>query len=157
VLSGPRKPRVSIKGSAAVDTLFSQVAAQQAAEATAKQVFQSVSRVLGLAEAQRIFGELAAQPPKRLQEELSRCSLLHAYILFRRKGWPLKKVARHLAEINKTLPIASKYGTRGYTEGAIFDQLYNLLWRRPPKQPSPLLRSLMEEASELPPLRRRKS
>jgi hypothetical protein len=123
------------------------------AEAAAKRLYQSIGRQLGWTEAQRIFGALAMPPPKKEMEEIRNCCLLQTYIQHR---WPVEKLARHLVELNKTLLPQIRYGSRGgaggnpITQKGLEKQLWRLLEKRPRKQTSPLLRSLIEEANKLP-------
>ena len=112
-------------------------------------LFQDISRGLGIEVARQIFVAIATPSTQRKREEWSRCFLLTLYILCRRQyDWPLKTVASFFAKINKEE--GWTIGVRNHTEGAIYEELRNLLGKRPPKNPSPILRDLIEEAKKLP-------
>jgi hypothetical protein len=138
-------------GSAASD-LFDPAIRRKTAESVAREVFRDISKLSGQEEAQRIFGELATPPSAKMREELKKIELLTQYIIYRKKGWSVQRLARHLAESNKTGSYAYgvRGGYRGITNEAIEAELRNLLGKRPPKHPSPLLGTLMKEARSLP-------
>jgi hypothetical protein len=87
--------------------------------AWAKQVFQKISKLLGRAEAERIFLALATPLSKKEMEEFKNCELLQFYD---DTGWPVQKVAKHLAKANQTLPAAERYGTRGGDDRKLITQ-----------------------------------
>ena len=121
--------------------------------AWAKQVFQRISKLLGRAEAQRIFLALATPPSKAEAEELRNCELLQMYIV---RGWPIQKLAKHVAKINKTLPANERFGTRGGSDDEkimqdrIDKQLRRLLKNGPPKDARSALRIFIDQARALP-------
>jgi hypothetical protein len=140
------------------------------AKVIADRAFQAISRGRGIDEAQEIFRERAPQLSKEQEEEFKKCVLLNYYIILRTHyGLNLQKVARHLAKnASELVRIRSSKGRKrrkaaliSYAgkqsaddpikaEVAIAKELGRLLGKRPPRNPSPWRRMLMDEAKKLP-------
>jgi 2-iminoacetate synthase ThiH len=152
-----------------IDLLGDGKSVQETARAAAKDIFRRITRLLGLAEAQRIFSDLATPTPKKVIEEMNNHLLLQAYIDY--GGGEIAPLARHLLKRGKT--IGMDFSTRGARpineakrkkqlkdgveikpETGIAKQLQRLLGKGPPKNASPALRMLVEEARQLPRSRR---
>jgi hypothetical protein len=133
------------------------------AKRVAKNVFQSILRLLGIAEAKRIFSDLAWQPSKTEIEEMNNILLLQTYI--DKGGGEVDPLARYLFKRGKTIgvdflprgskPINEAKRKKQLKEGVeikpwagIAKQLYRLLGKCP-KDASPVHRALFEEARKL--------
>ena len=126
---------------------------QSQARDMAKQCFRSISKILGIAEAQRIFLAIATPPSKALREDFRNSNLL---TLFISKKWPIQRFAKYIAK----LPTADFFVTRGgisdeeKTEARIQRQITRLLKNKPAKGASLHLLILIDEARKLPRLPR---
>jgi hypothetical protein len=101
------------------------------AEVKAKQLFQTIARDVGNATALRIFRDLGGfrefAASSRQSEAEQNNTLLEAFDSY---GWPVQKLARHLAALNRLYGYAI-YGTRfGHTAASIDRQLRRLLKKR---------------------------
>jgi 2-iminoacetate synthase ThiH len=147
-----------------IDLLGDGKSVQETARAAAKNIFRRITRLLGLAEAQRIFSDLATPTPKKVIEEMNNHLLLQAYIDY--GGGEIAPLTRHLLKRGKT--IGMDFSTRGARpineakrkkqlkegveikpETGIAKQLKRLL-DKCPKNASPARRALFEEARKLP-------
>jgi hypothetical protein len=148
----PASEKMSPQMGAAASDLLDPAIKRKTAESVARKAFRDISKLLGQEEAQRIFSELATPPSAKMREEFKKIELLTQYIMYRKKGMAGPKSGAHLAEINKRgfSSYGVRGGYRGITNEAIEAELRNLLGKRPPKHPSPLLGTLMKEARSLP-------
>jgi len=118
------------------------------AKIAVNQLYHAISRGLGIDVARQLFVEIATPSTQREQDEWSRCYLLTAYIHLRQQnGCSHKDAVHELAELNKNQGYT--IGVRRHTESAIHEAVRELLGKRPPKNASPFLLKLMEEAKKL--------
>jgi hypothetical protein len=114
----------------------------------ARKLFEEIEGEIGSELARQLFGELAAsgvQRQKRTAEEYNNMLLLGLYI---KAKWPVQRLARKLAELNRTFPGKFKFGGRGYGSdaAAIEKQLSRLLRKNPAEEASIIMRMFLTDA-----------
>jgi hypothetical protein len=87
----------------------------------AAKLFHEILTALGEAKARRIFTSISFPRTPKQEAVLRNMELLINYDAMMPKP-NIQKLARQLAEANKTLPVERRYGPRGSTDPVVLDK-----------------------------------
>jgi len=86
----------------------------------AAKLFQEMEKEIGLADARRIFKEIAGPPTPKQRAGWKNLELITRYDCMEQPDVP--QLARKLAEENRNLPRELRHGPTGSTESAVLDK-----------------------------------